>query len=156
MTSPARPAARIHTVDEHWAEAAATLLQRFLTEEGFNVAESRVRTALDLLWRDRFHHAAVAVEHERAVAVATVSTQISVEFGRIAELGDLYVLPEHRDNGVANALIEHAKRWATDVGCAEMQLTLAAPPVVRERLRGYYLRRGFRDTGRESMSCGLQ
>lgn len=155
MTTVSGASFRIEIVDEHSTTAALALLKRFLDEEGFPVPQARLAPAFDALWRDPAHHVALACADGESVAVMTVSSQLSIEFGRVAEIGDLYVLPEWRGRGVAAALIAHARAWATGLGCSELQLTLAAPTVPRERLRRYYAARGFRTTGRELMGCAL-
>src|SRR4051794_20929440 len=51
-----------------------------------------------------------------AVAVATVSLDFGIEFGWQAEIGDLYVVPPARRQGLALRLIEAGAAWARDRG----------------------------------------
>src|SRR6516165_5904044 len=75
---------------------------------------------------DPFCWSALAVDGETAQAVITVSTMLYVEWGRLGEIGDLYVLPEHRRKGLARCLVEQAKTWCRARGC-DRPATEAAP-----------------------------
>ena len=49
----------------------------------------------------------------------------SVSLGKIIILNDLFVLPEHRQKGVANALIQQVKRFALAQGAIRIDLSTA-------------------------------
>jgi GNAT superfamily N-acetyltransferase len=61
---------------------------------------------------------ALAVVDGEARAVITVSTVLYVEWGRLGEIGDLYVLPEYRRRGLAQRLVAAAKDWCRAKGCS--------------------------------------
>ena len=86
------------------------------------------RAADKVLPRARLHHAAgahrgksrpnarrslllvrAAVNRGTAEAAIIVSTALYVEWGRLGEIGDLCVLPEHRRRGLTRLLIEHLR-----------------------------------------------
>jgi GNAT superfamily N-acetyltransferase len=69
---------------------------------------------------------ALASDGEAAQAVITVSTVLYVEWGRLGEIGDRYVLPEHRRKGLARRLVEHAKAWCRAQGCSAVSVTITA------------------------------
>ena len=69
----------------------------------------RIAENFDRMLADPFCWSALAIDDETAQAVITVSTVLYVEWGRLGEIGDLYVLPEHRRKGLARRLVEHAK-----------------------------------------------
>src|SRR6516165_7770753 len=90
---------------------AIELLERFFREEEFATPLSRIAENFDRTLVDPFCWSALAVDGETAQAVITVSTVLYVEWGRLGEIGDLYVLTEHRRKGLARRLVEHAKVW---------------------------------------------
>lgn len=49
----------------------------------------------------------------------------SVRMRRLWVLNDLFVAPEARRNGVAQALMERARQWAVETGAAGLQLETA-------------------------------
>src|SRR5262249_47733753 len=67
---------------------------------------------------DPFCWSALAVDGETVQGIVTVSTVLYVEWGRLGEIGDLYVLQEHRRKGLARRLVEHAKSWCRTQGCS--------------------------------------
>jgi ribosomal protein S18 acetylase RimI-like enzyme len=42
----------------------------------------------------------------KIAGVVTVTTMLYVEWGRLGEIGDLYVVPEFRMKGIARSLVE--------------------------------------------------
>jgi GNAT superfamily N-acetyltransferase len=99
----------IQIVTVKTSEMAIELLERFFREEEFATPLSRIAENFDRMLVDPFCWSALAVDGETAQAVITVSTVLYVEWGRLGEIGDLYVIPEHRRKGLARRLVEHAK-----------------------------------------------
>src|SRR5262249_8574663 len=87
--------------------------------------------------------------------IVTVSTVLYVEWGRLGEIGDLYVLPEHRRKGLARRLVEHAKSWCRTQGCSAVSVTITPAGERRHRLSQYYAGLGFAQSGRMSASATL-
>ena len=104
---------------------------------------------------DPFCWCAVATDGEVAQAVIAVSTVLYVEWGRLGEIGDLYVLPEHRRNGLARRLVEHAKAWCRTQGCSAVSVTITPAGEWRHGLSQLYARLGFAQSGRMSASATL-
>ena len=98
---------------------------------------------------------ALASDGEAAQAVITVSTMLYVEWGRLGEIGDLYVLPEHRRKGLARRLVEHAKAWCRAQGCSAVSVTITVAGERRHGLGQFYARLGFVQSGRISASAML-
>lgn len=104
-------------------------------------AHLRERLA-DLMPRD-FHHYWVA-EDADGTLVACLSALVTKHLpgpewsGVHAHLGDLYVVPEHRGEGLAHQLMERAMAWceAQDAFMADMHATQMAQPM--------YLKMGWR------------
>ena len=87
------------------------LLGRFFREEEFATPLSRIAENFDRMLANPLCWSALASDGEAVQAVITVSPVLYVEWGRLGEIGDLYVLPEHRRKGLARRLVEHAKTW---------------------------------------------
>ncbi len=128
--------------------AAADLLARFFAEEGFDTPPDRLRARLALLLAEPGSAVFLAWEGGRAIGVATVTTVIGLEFGRSAELEDLYVLPEARGRGVAGALIDAARAWCRERDCAVLAVVVTPAGQAERGLLDFYARRGFRASGR--------
>lgn len=130
------------------AAVAAALLERFFAEEGFGTPPERLRAHLALMLAEPGSAIFLAWEGARAVGVATVTTTIGLEFGRSAELEDLYVLPEARGRGIASALIAAVRGWCAGCGCAVLAVVVTPEGQAERNLLAFYARRGFRASGR--------
>ena len=82
--------------------------------------------------------------HRIEAVCHAVSTVLYVEWGRLGEIGDLYVLPEHRRNGLARRLVEHAKAWCRAQGCSAVSVTITLAGERRHRLSHFYTRTRLR------------
>ena len=140
----------IRPVTADLRDAAVGLLVRFFQEEGFTTAPARIAENLEQMLSDPFCWCALAVADGEARAVITVSTTLYIEWGRLGEIGDLYVLPEYRRRGLAQQLILSAKDWCREQGCSAVSVTIAPTDERRERLSRFYARLGFALTGRTS------
>jgi len=136
------------------AGAAARLLKSFFVEEEFftpaNVIEANLRTMLDL----DVCRVLVARNGGDTVAVATLSFDFGIEFGWSAEIGDLYVAPQARGQGLARALIEACKDLARDKGATYLYVTVTAHGA-DQGLNAFYDRLGFRDEARSLLAMSI-
>ena len=139
---------RIRPVDGASFEAAFGLLRRFFREEGFGTPAGAMRAALHGLLADPASAVYLAWRGQQAVGVATVTTTAGLEYGRCAEMEDLYVLPEARHSGVATALIAAVAAWCRAQGCTALQIIVTPEGEAQHGLVDYYARRGFAHTGR--------
>jgi GNAT superfamily N-acetyltransferase len=135
--------------------AAVELLARFFREEGFATPPRRIAENLDRMLADPFCWCALALAGGQARAVITVTTVLYIEWGRLGEIGDLYVLPEYRRHGLARLLIERGKEWCRAQGCSAVSVTITPIGERRLRLSRFYRRLGFELTGRTSASAML-
>jgi GNAT superfamily N-acetyltransferase len=135
--------------------AAIALLEQFFREEGFTTPPPLIAENLDRMLADPWCWCALAVADGTAQAVVTVSSVLYVEWGRLGEIGDLYVLPEYRRRGVARRLVECAKDWCRAHGCSAVAVTITPVGEQRYRLSGFYARLGFELNGRISASAVL-
>jgi GNAT superfamily N-acetyltransferase len=83
-----------------------------------------------------------------AIGVVTVTTMLYVEWGRLGEIGDLYVLPTARRKGIATALIDAAKAKCRELGCSAVSVVITPEGEARHGLTCYYERFGFVGSGR--------
>ena len=136
------------------SEAAAALLKAFFAEEGFSTPakqiEANLRTMLDL----DICRVLVVRRGAEMVAVATLSFDFGIEFGWSAEIGDLYVAPQARGQGLARALVEACKDLARARGATSLYVTVTAHGA-GAGLKSFYNRLGFRDERRTFLAMSI-
>ncbi|MGH7047013.1 MAG: GNAT family N-acetyltransferase [Stellaceae bacterium] len=120
----------------------------FFAEEGFAGDPATIAANFEALRRAPDHWAAAAMEHSRMVGIATVTTMLYVEWGRLGEIGDLYVLPGARRRGIAGALVHAAIEWCRLQGCSAVEVVITAEGERTHGLSRFYQRLGFAPTGR--------
>ena len=134
---------------EHpYRAAAIELLAGFFGEEGFATPPARLVANLDRMLAD---DTCWVADGNHSVGVITVTTMLYVEWGRLAEIGDLYVIPGHRGRGLARRLIAAAVDWAGRRGCSGTYATLTPDGEARHQLSRFYAKLDFRPTGRTTM-----
>jgi GNAT superfamily N-acetyltransferase len=146
---------RIVIIDDAHAAAAADLLHRFFREEGFAGDRAIIAANLDALRRDRHHWAAAAINENGLVGIVSVTTMLYIEWGRLGEIGDLYVLPEERGLGIARALVQAAIAWCRSRGCSAVAVTITPEGEAAHSLSRFYAKFGFAPTGRASVLLRL-
>jgi len=83
----------------------------------------------------------VAREGNRPVGYLITVFVFSFEYqGLVAEIDELFVLPEARRHGIGTALLDVAEASLADAGCTGMQLQLAAG---NRAAHAFYHRRGY-------------
>ena len=129
-------------------DEAFCLLERFFREEGFDTPAEAMRSSLQTMLVSPNSAVFVARQEGKAVGVATVATSVGIEYGRSAELEDLYVLPEARGCGIAGAMIEAVCSWCQEEGGTVVLVTVTQEGEANHKLLDYYQRRGFTNPGR--------
>jgi aminoglycoside 6'-N-acetyltransferase I len=137
-------------------EPAFCLLQRFFREEGFDTPVEEMRSSLVEMIAAPNSAVFLAWRGEEAAGVATVTTSVGIEYGRSAELEDLYVKPGVRGCGVATALIEAVCTWCSRAGVTAVLVTVTPEGEADHNLIDYYQRRGFTNTGRVILERALR
>jgi len=66
----------------------------------------------------------------------------------VVQLMAMWVHPDHRGTGAADALVSSVKAWAAEVGATQVRLNVVES---NERARRCYERAGFRATGRQGV-----
>jgi GNAT superfamily N-acetyltransferase len=135
-------------VDAHNTESAVSLLHRFFQEEDFSGDRSIIAANLDRMRGGDNHWAALASNKGHLVGIVTVTSMLYIEWGRLGEIGDLYVLPEARGNGVARRLVQAAIDWCRARGCSAVEVTTTPLGEAAHGLSNFYSRLGFAATGR--------
>jgi aminoglycoside 6'-N-acetyltransferase I len=141
-------AIRIQRIGSESLDSALYLLQRFFEEEGFSTPASEMRASLGAMVTGPSSAVFLAWQGAETVGVATVTTSVGIEYGRAAELEDLYVLPAARRSGAASALIDAVRRWCRAQGCTALLVTVTRGGEAAHGLMDFYQRRGFVNTGR--------
>ena len=141
----------ITSVTNRHYRAVIDLLVRFFAEEGFATPHQRIAQNVENMLADDSCWVAVLVEHEQPVGVITVSTMLYVEWGRLAEIGDLYITPVQRGRGLARRLVKAAIDWSSGRSCSGVFVTLTSEAEARHRLSNFYKRLAFAPTGRTTM-----
>jgi len=137
---------------------AGDLLRRYFAEEGLAVPPSRQRAGLDAFLNDRRCVVFFADREDVAdapVGIVTASWRTSVERLKVAEIGDLYVVPAARGAGVAGALVEAVADWARGQGCTALLAAVGPDGELCHGVSGFFTRRGFADEYRELLAREL-
>ncbi len=139
-------------------EAACGLLTEFLAEEGLATPPERIRrNVLGLLEAPLNAVLLARAEDGTPLGVATLTTSHSIEQGRVAELEDLYVVPEMRRNGLGSALVHAAIETARDpIGCETVAVVVTAHGQHDLGMVDFYLSLGFEDLDRKMLLMALQ
>jgi GNAT superfamily N-acetyltransferase len=139
---------RVQKIEDESLDAALYLLGRFFDEEGFSAPAGEMRATLHAMVTGSGSAVFLGWHGAEAVGVATVTTSVGIEYGRAAELEDLYVLPAARKSGVASALIDAARQWCRAQGCTALLVTVTQEGEAAHGLTDFYQRHGFLNTGR--------
>lgn len=78
----------------------------------------------------------------------SVTSSVGIEYGRSAELEDLYVTPDERGTGVGSKLIGEVIGWCSERGVSSILVTVTPEGEIKHQLIEYYSRRGFTNTRR--------
>jgi GNAT superfamily N-acetyltransferase len=133
---------------EDMAADAVRLLVRFFREEGFDGRAEMLGENLRGMLADPNCWIGLAVAGGDVVGIATVTAMRDIEHGRLSEIGDLYVLPEVRNKGVARRLIAAAIDWCRQAGCRAILVTVTPQGDAAHGLAAFYRGHGFAMTDR--------
>jgi GNAT superfamily N-acetyltransferase len=128
--------------------AAAELLTRFFREESFDTADDVIRANTERMAGIDACGLFLCEAENRAIGVATISMEFGIEFGWSGEMGDLYVLPEWRGQGVSQTLVAAVEAFLKERGAAGYQVTVTPYAEDAHGLQAYYRKLGFSSEGR--------
>ena len=143
-------------VDVSTFEAAFKLLRRFFSEEGFERPLEEMRSSLWEMIDNPGSVVFVTWDGDEAAGVTTVTTSVGLEYGRSAELEDLYVIPTARGRGIASQMIAAVCDWCSQRDVSVILVTVTPEGESEHNLFDYYQRRGFTHTGRLIMERNIR
>ena len=129
-------------------DLVTAIAERFFREEGFEVPPEGLGARVAEYLSREGQAIAVARRGGELVGFGTVNSGFGLEYGWVAELEDLYVVPELRRAGIGRRLVDHLAAWAADRGCAALLVTITPEGERSHGLTEFYARLGFRDLGR--------
>jgi aminoglycoside 6'-N-acetyltransferase I len=136
--------------------AVLELATDFYIEDGFTTPVSQLGENLLVLLDSESARVAVACgEDDEIVGFAITTLSFGLEYGLLAELEDLFVLPAHRRTGIGSALIDDSADWASSRGCRALELVVAPNGTNVDHLFNYYAHQGFTSEGRQILSREL-
>jgi GNAT superfamily N-acetyltransferase len=133
----------IRTADGDDLERLVPLLAAFFIEEGIEVAEAGWRANLAAMIADPRSCFLLAERDGVPVGFASATYTNGIEFGRSAEIEDLFVLGPYRGLGIGRALFEAMLAWARDVGAAMAIVVLTPAGQADGGLAAFYDSFGF-------------
>jgi GNAT superfamily N-acetyltransferase len=125
---------------------------RFFAEEGFTGSRSIISENVHRLLADPHHWIGLAWVDLVAVGVVTVTTMLYIEWGRLGEIGDLYVIASARRRDIATALIDAARLKCRTLGCSAISVVITPEGDARHGLPAFYERFGFIESGRRVLT----
>jgi GNAT superfamily N-acetyltransferase len=128
--------------------AAIDLLQQFFREEGFDTPDAVIAKNTQRMAGVDVCGLFVAEHDGLTIGVATVSLEFGIEFGWSAEMGDLYVIQEHRGKGVSRELVMAVEDYLRSKGASGYQVTVTPYAEEHHAMRAFYAKLGFVDDGR--------
>jgi GNAT superfamily N-acetyltransferase len=149
----------IRKADDATQEVAGDLLRRYFAEEGLAVPAGRQRAGLTALLADPRGAVLLAFRdgaNATLAGIVTVSWSASVEYLRVAEIGELYVPPSERRRGVATALVVAVAAWATGQGCTACRVAVGPDGELRHGVSGFFGAHGFDDEYRKVLARALR
>jgi GNAT superfamily N-acetyltransferase len=132
------PTYQVVAADDARFDTAVDLLVRFFVEEGFGRDRSHIATNCRHMVADPFHWIGLVWGEGGGIGVVTVTSMLYIEWGRLGEIGDLYVLPEMRRRGIGAALIKAAERRCRALGCSAVSVTITQEGEARHGLARFY------------------
>ncbi|MBD2438155.1 GNAT family N-acetyltransferase [Nostoc sp. FACHB-110] len=143
------PAIEIKQASLEDASKLLPLLTQFFYDEGFDAVVKKLPTALDAMLQDSGSAIFFASNRVEVIGIATVTTtSVGLEFSRYAELEDLYVLPQSRNQGVGQALIDKVKQWCCQKQYSVLSVVVTPEDQANRNLISYYQKKGFHESER--------
>lgn len=128
-----------------------SLYAAFFREDGISTPEAAIRDNLGKMLEDSRACVFVAEENGALIGLSSGSLTFGVEFGCVAELEDLYVVPAARGRGWASKLASAVLDWAVTEGASDVVLVIASEAERDQALTRFYGKLGFRDSRRITM-----
>lgn len=154
--NPAQGPVVIRGATERDLPALVDLTIAFYEEDGFAIVPGTVLEArLSRFLSQADANVAIAVESDVTVGFALTTMRLILESGLVAELQDLYVVPDYRGLGVGSALVADAAQWAKDGSATTLEVVIAPNGRDVSHLDRYYASLGFEDERRRLVHLDL-
>jgi GNAT superfamily N-acetyltransferase len=145
---------RIELVTPKHRAPAVRLLQAQFEEHAIALSSDRLEAAVaTLIETPRLGALLLALDGDAPVGLAALAFTLTLEHGGlVAWLDELYVLPEHRGEGLGAKLLARACELARSAGCMAVELEVDAG---HRRAESLYRRAGFEPLARARWSKRL-
>jgi len=124
---------------------------KFFSEDEYLLPTHDLKANLESFLSSSGTLIAVMISQEEVIGFVTVTIMPMIEWGVIAEIGDLWVAMPHRSQGNASRLVQFAEVWIAARGCRSLYVTLTKSGLADNGLDRFYAGLGFEDIGRVSM-----
>jgi GNAT superfamily N-acetyltransferase len=132
---------RIDVASSVDVEAVVALLASQFEEHGIALSLDELAEAVRVLIADERRGTVLVAHGPEPIGVAALAYTWTLEHGGlVAWLDELFVVPQHRDRGVGQALLRRAVDVARESGCRAVELEVDADHARVEQL---YQREGF-------------
>lgn len=135
--------------------ALLRMARAFYDEDGFATTDAELLRNFTVLLEGDAAHIALALVDGAVSGFALTTTAFILESGLVAELQDLYTVPEARGFGVGSALIQDSMQWARSQSATQLQVVVAPNGQDVAQLLDFYRSRGFDDEGRRVIKHDL-
>jgi len=132
-------------------EALLPLVEEFYAGPEYDTPQSALRGHLTRVLEDRRSAIFIAEDGERAIGFVAAILSIGLEFGVMADVEDLFVLPGQRGRQVGSRLMVEVLDWCKAQGADEVFLVIAQQGEPARQLERLYLRLGFEPSRRRLM-----
>ncbi|MEQ9490248.1 MAG: GNAT family N-acetyltransferase [Alphaproteobacteria bacterium] len=133
----------IHSATPQDTVRLMPMILAFMAEEGIHTAEANIASNLDAMLA---HPSAmlwiVLSETGDPIGFMTSTQTVGLEFGKAAELEDLYVIPSERGKGLARQIVAAALDWA-EAQCVRELILFVTPDGQSQGLQTFYEKLGF-------------
>tara|TARA_R110000737_G_scaffold259093_1_gene267673 strand:+ start:332 stop:775 length:444 start_codon:yes stop_codon:yes gene_type:complete len=127
------------------------LYAAFFREDAIDTPVETIEANLALMMADPRARIFVAEDDGEIVGFSSGTLTFGVEFGRSAELEDLYVVPSKRGAGWARKLATSVFDWAIAEGANETFLVITPEAERDQSLTAFYSKLGFYSSQRITM-----
>lgn len=147
---------RIRKATQRDLETLVCLYTAFFKEDGITTSVPTIRANLSTMLDDPRAIIWVVEVDRVVVGLASSTLTTGVEFGTIAELEDLYVIPSARGQGLSRKLIYNVSEWAEGNGASLLHLVITPEAESNQMLTAYYEKLGFHQLPRLAMVRHIQ
>lgn len=132
-------------------ERLLPLVEEFYAGPEYATPQSALRGHLERVLKDERSAVFIAEDGESAIGFVAAILSIGLEFGVMADVEDLFVLPGQRGKRVGSRLMVEVMEWCKGQGADEVFLVIAQQGEPARQLERLHLRLGFEPSRRRLM-----